>query len=508
MPTAESKPLHPASIYAISKLDQELMCLAVGRAYDIGVVALRYFNTYGPRQALSNPYTGVAAIFSSRLINGQPPLVFEDGAQLRDFIHVHDVARATVLALESRGAVGEAINIGTGRPVSVLGVAEVLAQHIGVELPARLSATSRSGDIRHCWADATKARALLGFEPGGELRRRHARAGRVGARAGGRRPLRGRARRAARCAGWLGDAAAVTVLAVSITVAVLAAVFVVTQLLYLFALIHDLYMLARPVDWVELDEADGRTARPRPRIVLLYPVLREPEETMRTTFLGLATLDYPPDRYRIVAVPNHDDAETIAALERLQLDFPFLEVLEVPPTTDPSWEPVWESWEATEKAYWWHTGATAREPRPAAQEDAPARLRAVHPPRRGDRGRLAPELHRRRQRPAARPPARRARRGRPATTSSRARTSPATCSTRWAASWHAMDHMAWDGMRYAHMSAHGRHPYWVLGKGLFYHAPDLIALGSFNPWVTIEDPEVGMRLWVNGTPPRASSRAR
>jgi dTDP-L-rhamnose 4-epimerase len=163
--TPESKPLHPTSIYAISKLDQELMCLAVGRAYDIGVVALRYFNTYGPRQALSNPYTGVAAIFSSRLINGQPPLVFEDGAQMRDFIHVHDVARATLLALASPRAVGEAINIGTGRPVSVLGVAEVLARHIGVEFPARLSATSRSGDIRHCWADATKARALLDFVP-------------------------------------------------------------------------------------------------------------------------------------------------------------------------------------------------------------------------------------------------------------------------------------------------------------------------------------------------------
>jgi dTDP-L-rhamnose 4-epimerase len=165
VPTPESKPLHPASIYAISKLDQELMCLAVGRAYDIGVVALRYFNTYGPRQALSNPYTGVAAIFSSRLIHGQPPLVFEDGAQLRDLIHVNDVARATVLALESKRAVGEAINIGTGRPVSVLGVAEMLARHIGVEFPARLSATSRSGDIRHCWADSTKARDLLGFEP-------------------------------------------------------------------------------------------------------------------------------------------------------------------------------------------------------------------------------------------------------------------------------------------------------------------------------------------------------
>ena len=164
VPTLETTPIAPASIYAISKLDQELMCLAVGRAYDIGVVALRYFNTYGPRQALSNPYTGVAAIFSSRLINGQPPLVFEDGLQLRDFVHVHDVARATVLALSSERAVGQAINIGTGRPVSVLEVAEVLAEHIGVELPARISATSRSGDIRHCWADVTRARELLGFD--------------------------------------------------------------------------------------------------------------------------------------------------------------------------------------------------------------------------------------------------------------------------------------------------------------------------------------------------------
>ena len=164
VPTTETTPIAPASIYAISKLDQELMCLAVGRAYEIGVVGLRYFNTYGPRQALSNPYTGVAAIFSSRLINSQPPLVFEDGLQLRDFVHVHDVARATVLALTSQAAVGEAINIGTGRPVSVLEVAEVLAEHIGGELPARISATSRSGDVRHCWADVSKARELLGFE--------------------------------------------------------------------------------------------------------------------------------------------------------------------------------------------------------------------------------------------------------------------------------------------------------------------------------------------------------
>jgi glycosyltransferase XagB len=289
----------------------------------------------------------------------------------------------------------------------------------------------------------------------------------------------------------------VSVPPVSFTVAVLAAVFVVTQLLYLLALVHDLYMLARPVDWVELEDSEAAPAAPLPRIVLLYPVLREPEATMRTTMLGLATLDYPPDRYRIVAVPNYDDEDTIVALESLQLDFLFLEILIVPPTSDLSWEPVWESWEATEKAYWWHTGATARirDLPPKKTRQLVYALYTIHGEETEadwllnyiDADSVPPRDHLR------------------AGAAGAARYDVVQSTNvagnlldTWAASWHAMDHMAWDGMRYAHLSAHGRQPYWVLGKGLFYHAPDLIELGSFNPWVTIEDPEVGMRLWVNG----------
>jgi dTDP-L-rhamnose 4-epimerase len=161
--TTEEKPLRPTSVYAISKMDQELLCLAVGAAYDIGVVALRYFNAYGPRQALSNPYTGVAAIFSGRLINGRSPIVFEDGQQLRDFIHVKDVARATVMALEQTQVRGEAINVGIGDPLTILDVAQLLGRHLGVDVYPEISGKFRAGDIRHCWADASKAEKLLGF---------------------------------------------------------------------------------------------------------------------------------------------------------------------------------------------------------------------------------------------------------------------------------------------------------------------------------------------------------
>jgi dTDP-L-rhamnose 4-epimerase len=163
VPTAETKPLLPTSVYAISKMDQELLCLSVGAAYDIGVVALRYFNAYGPRQALSNPYTGVAAIFSGRLLNGRAPMAFEDGQQLRDFIHVRDVARATVLALSSENAKGEAINVGVGNPLTIVEVANILARELGVDLEPEVTGKYRAGDIRHCWADPTKAAALLDF---------------------------------------------------------------------------------------------------------------------------------------------------------------------------------------------------------------------------------------------------------------------------------------------------------------------------------------------------------
>ena len=161
--TMEEKPLRPTSVYAISKMDQELLCLAVGAAYDIGVVALRYFNAYGPRQALSNPYTGVAAIFSSRLLNKKAPIAFEDGQQLRDFIHVSDIARATVLALEHAEVKGEAINVGVGNPLTISQVAEVLATHLTIDIAPEISGRFRAGDIRHCWAAPAKAEKLLGF---------------------------------------------------------------------------------------------------------------------------------------------------------------------------------------------------------------------------------------------------------------------------------------------------------------------------------------------------------
>ncbi len=163
VPTGEEKALLPTSVYAISKMDQELLCLAVGAAYGIDVVALRYFNAYGPRQALSNPYTGVAAIFSGRLLNGRPPLAFEDGNQLRDFIHVRDVARATVLALGSENAVGEAINIGVGAPLTIIQVAKMLAAHLSVDIEPEITGKFRAGDIRHCWADPSRAEKLLDF---------------------------------------------------------------------------------------------------------------------------------------------------------------------------------------------------------------------------------------------------------------------------------------------------------------------------------------------------------
>lgn len=166
IPTMETKPLFPTSVYAISKMDQELLCLAVGAAYGIGVTAVRYFNAYGPRQALSNPYTGVAAIFSGRLLNGQRPIVMEDGEQMRDFVHVADVARATVLALESGRADGHVVNVGMGDPISISEVAIMLAEALGrPDLEPQITGKYRAGDIRHCWADPTAARELLGFEP-------------------------------------------------------------------------------------------------------------------------------------------------------------------------------------------------------------------------------------------------------------------------------------------------------------------------------------------------------
>src|SRR5436190_2144467 len=162
-PTSETKPLRPTSIYAINKRDHEEMFLAVGAAYGIPAVALRFFNVYGERQSLSNPYTGVAAIFSSRLLNGRPPLVFEDGRQTRDFIDVRDIARCCTLALSEEGADGRTLNVGTGVPTSIAAVAETIAGGLGKEIEPELEGKYRAGDIRHCYADPALAQQLLGF---------------------------------------------------------------------------------------------------------------------------------------------------------------------------------------------------------------------------------------------------------------------------------------------------------------------------------------------------------
>lgn len=163
--TSESKPLFPTSVYAVSKQDQEQYCLAVGRAYTIPTVAFRYFNVYGPRQALSNPYTGICAIFSSRLMNDQAPTIFEDGEQTRDFVNVKDIVRANLLALETSGGDYQTFNIGTGRPTSVNQIASLLAEGLGKDIGANVVGKYREGDIRHCVADISKARKMLGYEP-------------------------------------------------------------------------------------------------------------------------------------------------------------------------------------------------------------------------------------------------------------------------------------------------------------------------------------------------------
>src|SRR5579872_452266 len=165
IPTDETKSLQCSSIYALSKKDQEEMCLLYGRTYGLPVVALRYFNIYGPRQALSNPYTGVAAIFASRLLNGNARPVFEDGKQMRDFVSVKDVVRANLLALDRSEADGQALNIGSGEPVSIREVAVALSQALELEIAVELTEKFRAGDVRHCFADISLARQRLEYAP-------------------------------------------------------------------------------------------------------------------------------------------------------------------------------------------------------------------------------------------------------------------------------------------------------------------------------------------------------
>ncbi len=279
---------------------------------------------------------------------------------------------------------------------------------------------------------------------------------------------------------------------------VLVVVYAVVQVVYLLGLVVDGYFFSRRVDWITPDAvAADRTSFPP--ILLLYPVLHEAKETMRTTMLSIAAAQaaYRPGQARVVAIPNHDDAATIASLEELRGEFDFLELLPVPPTDDPSWAPVWSNWDFNSKAYWWHIGKRA------ANSALPAKktrqmiyaLYVMAEELQGDDWLLSyldadsavPVDY---YRIAAA--------GADRYDVVQLTNVAGNLMDSWASSFHAMDHMAWDGGLYPHMSSRGRHPFYVLGKGLFFKVSDLVELGGFNPWLTIEDPEVGMRLWTNG----------
>ena len=165
IPTPETKTPALSSVYALSKYVQERMCLMIGRAYNIPTVALRFFNVYGPRQSLSNPYTGVLAIFASRLLNGKAPLIFEDGEQQRDFVNVRDVVQACRLSLEAAAAPERVFNIGSGQAFTISALAERMADALGKNLEPHVTGKYRVGDIRHCFADIALAKSMLGYAP-------------------------------------------------------------------------------------------------------------------------------------------------------------------------------------------------------------------------------------------------------------------------------------------------------------------------------------------------------
>lgn len=274
--------------------------------------------------------------------------------------------------------------------------------------------------------------------------------------------------------------------------------FLAGQLLYVGSFLVDVYLLRLPVNWADPDEKITVKEEDFPYVVLFYPVLRELESTMHTTFTSLSRLDYPADRFCVVAIPNSNDQATVDSLERLRKHFPFVRLLEVPPTTDPSWQIVWDAWNINAKAYWWHSGKRAQD-----RNLPPKKTRQLiyafyhvarefaHEPNLAinyiDADSCPPRDH-----------LKAAVNGLRHYDVLQAQNVAGNMNASMAASWHAFDHMVWDGYKYPHLSANGRQPYWVLGKGLFFKAKDLVALGGFHPWLTIEDPEVGLRFWKNG----------
>jgi dTDP-L-rhamnose 4-epimerase len=165
VPTPEDKPLYRDNIYSMTKYHQEEMVLLIGKTYGIPAVAPRFFNVYGPRQSLSNPYAGVAAIWLSRLLNDKPPTVFEDGGQLRDFVSIHDVVDCLMLMIETPGADYLPVNVGSGQTVTILEIARLLARILGKSTEPEVTQIGRVFDIRHNTADITRARQTLGYSP-------------------------------------------------------------------------------------------------------------------------------------------------------------------------------------------------------------------------------------------------------------------------------------------------------------------------------------------------------
>jgi glycosyltransferase XagB len=268
------------------------------------------------------------------------------------------------------------------------------------------------------------------------------------------------------------------------------------QIIYFLGFVVIFYFLTRPINWVDSSKVSPVAADRLPYFVLAYPVLRENAATMSSTLVSLGWTEYPRDRFTVIAIPNSNDLATIAELRRLQGQFPFLKIMEVPPTSDPSWEAVWRAWSSNTKAYWFHHGRTR------GSHDLPPKktrqliylfYRLVEEMGTDwvldyiDADSMPPPNH-----------FRIAAEGLRHYDVLQSLNVAGNLLDSMPASLHALDHMCWDALLYPHMSANGRHPYYVLGKGLFYRARDLLDVGGFNPWITIEDPEVGMRLWTNG----------
>lgn len=275
---------------------------------------------------------------------------------------------------------------------------------------------------------------------------------------------------------------------------VLLTVYGVVQVLFLVSLLVTIWFLTLKVNLIRPARKSHRSTS-GPPIILFYPVLNELEATMRTTFTGISRSHYPKKLLRVVAIPNDDDVTTIASLRRLQKEFQFLEIQPVPPTTDPSWRAVFSSWDNNPKAYWWHagkrTGETQLPPKKTRQLIwAMYTVAGSHPEALLsyiDADSIVPEDY-----------FETAAQGIKDYDVIQFTNISGNLMHSWASSFFAMDHISWDSTLYKHMTAGGKHPYYVLGKGLFFRVADLLEVGGFHPWLTIEDPEIGMRMWTNG----------